>query len=80
MPVAVSTFTLPVLAPLGTVVLISELETILNEAGVPLKVTLVALGRLFPRITTAAPTSPEVGSVSRKPPSPVDSLKTVPPK
>ncbi len=69
MPLGVLTLTLPVVASLGTVVLISEPETTATEAGVPSKVTLVALVRLFPRITTAAPTSPEAGSVSTNGPS-----------
>ena len=73
----VVTFTLPVVAPLGTVVVISVLET-LNVAALPLNVTLVLRFRLFHRILTAAPTLPEVGSVSTKGPSPTDRLKIVP--
>ncbi len=74
----VVTLTLPVIAPLGTLVLISVLETTVNVAAVPLKVTLVEPSRLFPKIMTAVPTLPEVGSVSTNGPSPTDWLKTVP--
>lgn len=57
----VVTLTLPVVAPVGTVVVISELETTVNVAAVPLNVTLVEPVRPVPRILTAAPTLPEVG-------------------
>ena len=74
----VVTVTKPVVAPLGTVVLISDFETTVNIAVVPLKVTLVALFKFVPRIVTAAPTLPEVGLVSTNGPSPTPRLKTVP--
>jgi len=51
----VVTVTNPVVAPLGTVVLISVLEMTVNTAAVPSKLTLLALVRLFPKITTVAP-------------------------
>ena len=41
-PEGVVTVTKPVLAPVGTAAVISELETTLNTAAVPLNVTLVA--------------------------------------
>jgi hypothetical protein len=41
-PPGVTTWTVPVVAPAGTVVVISDGETTVNVAGVPLKVTLVA--------------------------------------
>src|SRR5258708_5747858 len=44
----VVTLTLPVVAPRGTVVLISVAETTVNVAAVPLKVTLVVPVRLVP--------------------------------
>jgi hypothetical protein len=75
----VSTFTSPVVAPVGTVVVISELDITENLAAVPLKVTLVAPVRSVPRILTAAPTAPEVGSVFTNGPKPKDRLKIVPP-
>jgi len=77
-PEGVVTVTKPVLAPVGTVVVIKELETTVKTAAVPLNVTLVAPVRLVPRILTAAPTLPEVGCVSTNSPRPTDSLKTVP--
>ena len=77
-PVDVTTSTVPVVAPAGTVVVISEPETTLKAAAVPLKLTLVAPVRSVPRIVTAAPALPEVGSVSTNGPRPTDRLKTVP--
>jgi len=74
----VTTWTLPVVAPAGTVVVIKELETTVKTAAVPLKVTLAAPVRLVPRILTAAPTLPEAGCVSTNGPKPTDSLKIVP--
>ena len=47
---------LPVVAPVGTVVVISEAETTVNVAAVPLNVTLVAPVKFVPRILTAVPT------------------------
>jgi len=72
------TSTVPVVAPVGTVVVISDSETTVKVAALPLKLTLVAPVRSVPRILTAAPTLPEVGCVSTNRPRPTDSLKTVP--
>jgi hypothetical protein len=47
-PLGVTTRTRPVAALAGTVASIKELETILKEAGVPLKVTLLASSRPLP--------------------------------
>jgi len=77
-PPAVTTCTVPVVAPDGTVVLISEPETTVKLAATPLKVTLVAPVRLVPRMLTAAPTAPEVGSVFTNGPRPIEKLKIVP--
>ena len=77
-PPGVTTWTVPVVAPFGTVVVISEAETTVKVAAVPLNVTLVEPVRLVPRIFTAFPTLPEVGFVSTKGPKPTDRLKTVP--
>src|ERR1019366_10127521 len=77
-PLGVTTLTSPVVAPAGTVVVISEPETTVKVAAAPLKLTLVAPVRLVPRMLTAAPTLPEAGSVSTKGPSPTDRLKTDP--
>ena len=57
---------------------INEGETIVNEAGTPLKVTLVASVKLFPRILTPSPTGPDVGRVSTNDLSPIPRLNTVP--
>ncbi len=65
-------------APVGTVVLISELDFTVNTAGVPLNVTLVAPVKLVPRILIAPPILPEVGIVSTKGPNPTERPKTVP--
>src|ERR1019366_2257982 len=73
-----ATCTVPVVAPAGTVVVISEADTTLNVAGVPLKLTLVAPVRFVPRMVTGVPTAPMVGCVSTKGGRPVDILKTVP--
>ena len=48
----VTTLATPVVAPASTVVVISVCEATLNVAATPLKVTLVAPARLFPRILT----------------------------
>ena len=77
-PLGVTTLTVPLVAPAGTVVVISELETTLKTAAVPLKVTLLAPVSFVPRILTAAPTLPDVGCVSTNGPSPVDSSNTAP--
>ena len=59
--------------------MISELVTTLKLAAVlPLKVTLVEPVRLVPRILTAAPALPDVGTGSTKGPRPTDRRKTVP--
>ena len=49
-----------------------------ERTSVSLKLTLVAPVRSLPRILTAAPTSPEVGSVLTNGLRPTDRLKTVP--
>ncbi len=77
-PPGVVTLTGPVVAPAGTVVVISVEETISNVATVPLKVTLVAPATFVPRMMTGVPTAPEVGSVSMNGASPVSNWKTVP--
>lgn len=50
MPPGVITCTFPVVVPVGMVADISEAETTLNVADVPLNVTLVEPVRLVPRI------------------------------
>jgi hypothetical protein len=66
-PLRVTTLIAPVVAPAGTVVVISELATTVNLAAVPLKVTPVAPFRSVPRILTAAPTAPEAVSLQKRP-------------
>ena len=75
MPLGVATWTLPVVAPVGTVVVISEGETTVNAAAMPLNVTLVAPVRSVPRILTAARTSPEVVYVYTNGPRPTDPIR-----
>ena len=74
----VVTLTGPAVAPEGTLVSISDFDMTVKVAAVPLKVTLVAPFRFVPRILTAVPTLPEVGTVSTNGPRPTDTLKTVP--
>jgi hypothetical protein len=74
----ITTRTFPVVAPAGTVVVIKYLDATVKAAAVPLKLTPVAPVRSLPRISTAAPTAPEVGRVSTNGPRPTDRLKTVP--
>ena len=74
----VITVTKPVVAPTGTVALISEFPMTLNVAAVPLKVTPVVPIKSFPKIVTLRPTLPEGGSVSTNGSSPTDKLKAVP--
>jgi len=61
----------PVVAPTGTVVVITDGAATLKTAAVPLKVTLVAPVKLVPKILTVAPTFAEVGCVFTNGPSPV---------
>ena len=81
-PLCVTTSTSPVVAPEGTVVVISELDTTVNSAAVSLNLTPVAPVRSVPRILTSAPTFaptlPEPGCASTNGPRPTDRLKTVP--
>ena len=60
-PPGVVTLIFPVLAPEGTLVVISVSETTLKVAEVPLKVTAVAPVRALPVTVTAVPTAPLVG-------------------
>ena len=60
-PSGVVTPMVPVVAPLGTVVLIRISDITENVAGVPLKVTVVALVNVLPEIETGVPMTPLVG-------------------
>src|ERR1039457_3674944 len=77
-PLGVTTWTSPVVAPAGMLVVISELDTTVKVAALPLKLTLVAPVRLVPRMLTVAPTFAAVGFVSTNGSRPTDRLKTVP--
>src|SRR5579885_2399888 len=77
-PPAVITVTVPVVAPAGTLVVISLLDTTVKLAAVPLKLTPTVPVKLFPKIKTLAPTLPNVGRVSINGPNPTDMLNTVP--
>ena len=77
-PLGVTTSTVPVVAPAGTVVVIKVFDTTVNVDGVPLKVTLVAPVRSVPRIPTRLPTVAPAGTVFTNWPRPVERLKTVP--
>src|SRR5580700_8577498 len=77
-PLGVTTWTVPVVAPAGTVAMISEGEATVNTAAAPLNITLVAPARLVPRILTTAPTLPEEVCVSTNGPRPTERLKIVP--
>jgi len=68
-PLGIVTSTLPLVAPAGTVVVISVAETIVNIVGAPLKVTLVVPARLVPKMSTRCPTLPTMGSVFTKGPA-----------
>ena len=57
-PPGVVTVTFPVVAPAGTVVMISVAETTVKLAAVPLKLTSVAPVKLVPRTVTLDPTRP----------------------
>src|SRR5450755_2859337 len=77
-PFGMVNVTLPEVAPAGTVAVTWELDTTVNVAGIPLKVTVVVCARLFPRIFTEEPALPEVGSVATNGRSPTEIWKTVP--
>ena len=72
------TWIVPVVAPEGTVAIMSVADFTVNAAVVPWNVTPVALLRLVPRIPTFFPTLAAAGFVSTNGPRPTDRLKTVP--
>src|SRR5450755_4680897 len=77
-PPGVVTFTGPLVAPTGTLTLISVAEFTVKLAFVPLKVTLVTPVRFAPTTKMLAPTLPELGNSSTKGARPMESLKIVP--
>jgi hypothetical protein len=74
----VVTVTHPLVAPAGTVALISVAETTVKVAEVPLKLTAVAPVRLSPRMITLAPVLLELGIVRANGRRPTDNLKAAP--
>ncbi len=78
MPLGVTTSTVPLAAPGGTVVVIRDGLTTVNVAAVPLKATLVAPVRCVPSILISVPAAPDAGIVSTNGPKPTGRLKTVP--
>jgi hypothetical protein len=78
LPFGVVTTTGPVVAPEGTVAVISVLDTKVNAAAAPLNVTLDAPVIFVPRIITDDAAAPEAVTVSTNAPSPTDNLKAVP--
>jgi hypothetical protein len=59
-------------------VVISEAETTLKVAAVPLKLTELVVVRFVPRMMTLSPALPDAGKVSTKGPNPIFSLKIEP--
>jgi hypothetical protein len=76
--VGVVTIILPVVAPVGTVVVISVSETTLKAAATPWNVTLLVPVRPFPRMITFVPTLPTDGVVFTNAGKPNEKLKNVP--
>jgi hypothetical protein len=68
--VGVVTLIVPVVAPMGTVAVISVGESTVNDAEIPLKVTLVAPERSVPRMTMVDPAVPGLNTVLTKGASP----------
>ena len=64
-PPAMTTWTVPVVAPVGTAAAMRLLEFTVKVAALPLKVTLVTPVRLVPRILTVAPAWPDTAAFPR---------------
>ena len=77
-PLGVVTAIVPLAAPLGTEAWINVSDTTVKVVLIPLKVTLVAPVRLFPRMLTAWPAVPNAGFASTKGASPAEKLKITP--
>ena len=65
-PVGVVTWTVPLVAPLGTVAWICVSEITVNAAAVPLNLTLVEPVRPLPRILMIFPGPPKLGRACTK--------------
>src|SRR5277367_3559694 len=74
LPPGIVTWSLPVVAPAGTTAEISVGEPTLNDAALPLKVTLVAPVRFVPNILMVIPGLPNWGRVLTNGPRPIDRL------
>src|ERR1017187_4206180 len=70
-PLGVTTWTVPVVAPVGTVVVIRVGETTAKAAAGVVKVTEIAPVRLVPKIMTADPSLPAAGCVFTNGPRPI---------
>jgi hypothetical protein len=77
-PLGVLTATKPVVAPPGTVAVRYVSDLTLKVAGVPLKETPVVPLNPWPRISTVAPTLPELRTKATNGPRFEDRLETVP--
>ena len=77
-PDGVTTETVPVVAPAGTVALRKVSDSTTNAADTPLNVTLVVPVRPLPRMMTFFPTLPATGTVFTRGFRPLENLKTVP--
>jgi hypothetical protein len=78
-PLGVTTWTFPLLAPAGTVAVISRRNETTEDSRRAVKGDAGRAGQIGPQNLDAAPTLPEVGCVSTNGPRPTDRLKTVPP-
>ncbi len=77
-PLGVLTSTVPEVAPVGTLAVISVAEPTVNSAAVPLKITELVPVRFVPRMTIFAPAMPKVGTVSTNAGRPRDSERMLP--
>ncbi len=78
-PRGVTTWIRPVVAPVGTVVLMYVLVEPVTADATPLKVTDVGFARPFPKISTVSPTRPAFGFTSEMPTGPAPGLSRVMP-
>ena len=68
----------PLVAPAGTVAVISVVDTTVKVAAVPLKLTAVAPLTLLPRMITLVSALPTLGKARTNGGKPTDNLKAVP--
>lgn len=77
-PDGVTTEIVPVVAPAGTVAWIYVSDTVVNDADIPLNVTLVDPVRPLPKMRIFCPTLPTPGAVSTNGLRRFKNLKTEP--